>query len=257
MNVYVRLVYRNLRANLDKASLFFELIFPLFFIFVQGPGLGAVVSNLPLGNGKVVPYQLYLAAGAVTLTVINGGTNAGTQLWYDRKNGMFEQILMGPFNRAQYILSIILATLIIGIAGSLLVFLLALPVLGYSIAASGLSINDVLLVATALFLGTLFYGAVAIALSVTLRSSETFQIVSTFVFFVFLFTSSLFFPAGSAPEPIRTISLLNPLTYTTDIFRAGLFDAWSPLVGLELPALAVEAVVMFVVAVFAFRRIRV
>jgi ABC-2 type transport system permease protein len=254
VNAYVRLVYRNLRANLDKASLFFELIFPLFFIFVQGYGLGGIAGPVDIGNGKSVHYQLYLAAGAVTLTVINGGTNAGTQLWYDRKNGMFEQILMGPFNRAQYIFSIILATLIIGIAGSLLVFLLALPVLGFSLA---LSLNGVLLVASALFLGTVFYGAVAIALSVALRSSETFQIVSTFVFFVFLFTSTVFFPSGPAPEPIRTISLLNPLTYTTDIFRAGLFGAWTPTVGLELPVLAAEAVVMFVVAVLAFRRIRV
>ena len=254
MNAYVRLVYRNLRANLDRVSLFFELMFPLFFIFVQGYGFGGIVPDLHLGNGKAISYPLYLAAGAVTLTVINGGTNAGTQLWYDRKNGMFEQILVGPFNRAQYILSIILATLIIGIAGSLLVFLLALPVLGYSLA---LNLNGVLLVASALFLGTVFYGAVAIALSVALRSSETFQIVSTFVFFVFLFTSSVFFPSGTAPEPIRTISLLNPLTYTTDAFRAGLFDAWTPTVGLELPVLGAEAAVMFVVAVLAFRRIRV
>jgi ABC-2 type transport system permease protein len=221
---------------------------------VQGYGLGGIAHPVDLGDGRTIAYPLYLAAGAVTLTVINGGTNAGTQLWYDRKNGMFEQILMGPFNRAQYILSIILATLVIGIAGSLLVFVLALPVLGYSLA---LTINGVLLVASALFLGTVFYGAVAIAMSVALRSSETFQIVSTFVFFVFLFTSSVFFPASAAPEPIRTISLLNPLTYTTDIFRAGLFGAWTPFVGLELPALGAEAVVMFAVAVVAFRRIRV
>jgi ABC-2 type transport system permease protein len=254
MNPYLRLTYRNLRANLDKASLFFELIFPLFFIFVQGYGFGGITPPIDIGNGKLIPYPLYLAAGAVTLTVINGGTNAGTQLWYDRKNGMFEQILMGPFNRPQYILSIIFATLVIGIAGSMLVFLLALPVLGFSLA---LSLNGVLVVASALFLGTIFYGAVAIALSVVLRSSETFQIVSTFVFFVFLFTSSVFFPAGKAPEPIRTISLLNPLTYTTDAFRAGLFGDWTSLVGVELTALAVEAVVMFVVAVLAFRRIRV
>src|SRR5437773_12019451 len=125
MNVYVRLVYRNLRANLDKLSLFFELFFPLFFVFVQGSGLGGIIPPLDIGNGRIVPYQLFLAAGAVTLTVINAGTNAGTQLWFDRKNGMFEQILMGPFTRAQYILSIIFATLIIGVAGSLLVFLFA------------------------------------------------------------------------------------------------------------------------------------
>lgn len=254
MNAYARLVYRNLRANLDKASLFFELIFPLFFIFVQGYAVGGIIPDFDVGNGRVVSYPLFLAAGAVTLTVINGGTNAGTQLWYDRKNGMFEQILMGPFNRAQYIFSIILATLVIGIAGSILVFLLALPVLGGGLS---LSIQGLALVLAALFLGTVFFGGFAIALSVALRSSESFQIVSTFAFFVFLFTSTVFFPANKAPAWIATISLLNPLTYTTDMFRAGLFDAATPLVGLESIALGLEAIAMFTIAVSAFRRIKV
>jgi ABC-2 type transport system permease protein len=252
VNAYVRLVYRNLRANLDRVSLFFELMFPLFFIFVQGYGFGGIVPDLHLGNGRTISYPLYLAAGAVTLTVINGGTNAGTQLWYDRKNGMFEQILMGPFNRAQYILSIILATLIIGIAGSLIVLVLVLPVLG---AGLSFTFGGALLVAAALFLGTMFFGGFAITLSVMLRSSETFQIVSTFVFFIFLFTSSVFFPTNRAPEAIQVISSANPLTYTTDIFRAGLFDLPTP--GLELLALGVEAAAIFVLAVVAFRRIRV
>ena len=254
MNIYLRLVYRNLRANLDRASLFFELIFPLFFIFVQGFGLNGIVPPFEIGNGRVISYSLFLAAGAVTLTVINGGTNAGTQLWFDRKNGMFEQILMGPFTRAQYILSIIFATLIIGVAGSLLVFLFAFPVLGASFSPSP---SGVLTIAAALFLGTVFFGAFAITLSVALKSSETFQIVSTFAFFIFLFTSSVFFPATSAPSAIQVASLANPLTYTTDIFRAGLFDAMTPTVSLELGILALEAVVMFAIAVIVFHRIRV
>jgi ABC-2 type transport system permease protein len=216
--------------------------------------MSGIIPPFDIGGGRIVSYQLYLAAGAVTLTVINGGTNAGTQLWYDRKNGMFEQILMGPFNRAQYIFSIILATLIIGIAGSMLVFLLAFPVRGPGLA---ITFGGVLQVAAALFLGTMFFGGFAIALSVALRSSETFQIVYAFVFFVFLFTSTVFFSGQHAPPIIQTVSLLNPLTYTTDIFRAGLFDAWTPFVGLELLTLGVEATAIFVVAVVAFRRIRV
>lgn len=207
-----------------------------------------------MAGGAAVGYPLFLAAGAVTLTVINGGTNAGTQLWFDRKNGMFEQILMGPFTRAQYILSIILATLIIGVAGSLLVFLFALPVLGAGLA---LGPQGLLLVAAALFLGTVFFGAFAIALSVALRSSETFQVVSAFAFFVFLFTSSVFFPESQAPAPIRAVSLANPMTYTTDIFRAGLFGGDLALVTPPLALLALEAAAMFVIAVVAFRRIRV
>ncbi len=254
MNAYVRLVYRNMRANLDKGSLFFELIFPLFFVFVQGFALGGIVPPFDLGNGRLVSYPLFLAAGAVTLTVINGGTNAGTQLWFDRKNGMFEQILMGPFTRAQYILSIILATLIIGIAGSLIVFLFAIPVLGASLSVT---LVGVLLVVGALFLGTIIFGSFAIALSVALKSSESFQIVSAFTFFIFLFTSSVFFPANKAPPAIQVVSYLNPLTYTTDLFRAGLFNVVTPLVPLEMLALGIEALVIFTIAVLAFRRIRV
>ena len=254
MNVYVRLVWRNLRANLDKLSLFFELIFPLFFIFVQGSALGNLIQPFDIGGGRKIGYQLFIAAGAVTLTVINSGTNAGTQLWFDRKNGMFEQILMGPFTRAQYILSIILSTLVIGVASSLLVFAIAIPVIGGGLSWTP---EGQIMVALALFLGTMFFGTFAIAISVALRSSETFQIVSTFAFFVFLFTSSVFYPPNFAPKAIETVSFLNPLTYTTNVFRAGLFDAMSPDVFLQLGVLTVEAVAMFAIAVIAFRRIRV
>ncbi len=253
MNVYARLVYRNLRANLDRITIFFELVFPLFFIFIQGFGLGGIIPNLEVGSIKL-SYPQYLAAGAVTLTVINSGTNAGTQLWFDRKNGMFEQLLMGPFTRAQYILSIILATMVLGLAASSLVFLIAFPIIG-----SSLSITPWggVLIFLAIFLGTVFFGTFAIAISVALRSSETFQVVSTFAFFIFLFISTVFFPADKAPLAIQTVSNLNPLTYTTDVFRAGLFGALTPTNLLELGVLAVEAAAMFTVAVFAFRRIRV
>lgn len=190
----------------------------------------------------------------MTLTVINSGTNAGTQLWFDRKNGMFEQMLMGPFTRSQYILSIILATLVIGVVSSLMVFLIAIPVIGGGLT---LTLQGQLLVASALFLGTMFFGTFAIAISVALKSSETFQIVSTFAFFVFLFTSSVFYPPDLAPRAIMTVSSLNPLTYTTNVFRAGLFNAMSPDVILQLGVLAAESLAMFVIAAVAFRRIRV
>lgn len=253
MNVYARLVYRNLRANLDRITIFFELVFPLFFIFIQGFGFGGIVPPFEVGGVKL-SYPLYLAAGAVTLTVINSGTNAGTQLWYDRKNGMFEQILMGPVTRAQYILSIILATLVLGLAGSSLVFLIALPVLGANLSLT--PFGDVLIFAS-VFLGTMFFGTFAIAVSVALRSSETFQIVSTFAFFIFLFVSSVFYPTDLAPVPIRIASYLNPLTYTTDVFRAGLFGAVNSFNVVELGVLGVEAAAMFGLAALAFRRIRV
>ncbi len=253
MNTLVRLVYRNFRSTLDRATLFFELVFPLFFIFIQGFAFTGIVPDIDLGGSKPIPYQIFLAAGAVTLTIINGGTTAGQLLWFDRKNGMFEQILMGPFTRAQYIFSIIASTILIGALGATLVFLIALPVL----QVVYLSPTGFLYTAMALILGSLFFGGLAIALSVRLRSSETFQVVSTFLFFVFLFTSSVFYPAEKAPLAIRTISYLNPLTYITDIFRAGLLGLDAPFLVYEVSALVVLSIVMFVLAIVSFNKIKV
>jgi len=38
VNIYLRLVYRNIRANLDPGIALLRADFPLFFIFVQGFG---------------------------------------------------------------------------------------------------------------------------------------------------------------------------------------------------------------------------
>jgi len=47
------------------------------------------------------------------------------------------------------------------------------------------------------------------------------------------------------------------LTYATDIFRAGIFDAFTSLIPLEAGILALEGAAVFTTAVVAFRRIRV
>ncbi len=253
MNTIVRLVYRNFRSTLDRVTLFFELIFPLFFIFIQGFAYTGIVPNFELG-GQIITYPIFLAAGAVTLTVINGGTTAGQLLWFDRKNGMFEQILMGPFTRGQYIFSIIASTILIGITGATLVFLIALPVLG---AVLHLTLVGFLYTATALILGSLFFGGMAIALSVVLKSSESFQVLSNLLFFVFLFTSSVFYPADKLPPALRTISYFNPLTFITDMFRTGLLNLNVPLLPYEATALIAVSLTMFVIAVFSFRKIKV
>lgn len=253
MNPFSRLVYRNFRANLEPMTLFFEIVFPLFFIFIQGFAFTGIVPPFEVAPGVVISYPLFLAAGAVTFTVVNGGTTAGQQLWFDRKSAMFEQILMGPFSKTEYILSIIVSTILIGIAGASVVFIFALPVLfGSLVSAVGILASVLVLI-----LGSLFFGSMAIALSVRLRSAESFQIISTFIFFIFLFTSSIFYPVDRAPGPIQAVAYLNPLTYIADIFRAGLFGYTPPGVFQEIVALTAESVAMFLLAVLSFRRIRV
>jgi len=217
----------------------------------MGFAFTGIVPDFEVGD-TVVAYPVFLAAGAVTFTVVNSGTTAGQLLWFDRKYGMFEQILMGPFTRAQYIASIILSTVLVSLLSAGIALAFALPVLaGGTLTPAGFVIAGIDLI-----LGSLFFGSLAIVFSVRLRSSEAFQVLSSFIFFVFLFTSSVFYPVDRVPPAIQVVSLVNPLTYVADIFRAGLLGLVPSLFVFMLVALIVESFAMFSVAVLMFRRIR-
>jgi ABC-2 type transport system permease protein len=251
MHPVLRLVVRNFVSTLDRITLFFNLIFPIFFIFILGFGYTGIVPDFDLG-GATVSYPVFLAAGAVAFTVVNSGTTAGGLLWLDRKNGMLGQILMGPFTRGQYLAGMIVSTVLIGLVSAAIVLVIALPVL----AGTTASLTGFLVAGVDLALGSLFFGSMALALSVRLKSSEAFQIVSTFIFFIVLFTSSVFYPAEAAPAAIQAISLANPLTFVTDILRAGLLGIVTPLFAFKFIALVGASVAMFVFAVRMFRNVR-
>lgn len=251
MQAIVRLVIRNFVSTLDRITLFFNLVFPIFFIFILGFGYTGIVPDFELG-GQTVAYPVFLAAGAVAFTVVNSGTTAGQLLWFDRKHGMFEQILMGPFTRGQYLASMVISTVLIGLVSAGFVLLIAVPVL----AGTTVTLVGFVYAGLDLALGSLFFGSLALALSVRLRSSEAFQVVSTFIFFIVLFTSSVFYPAETAPLPIQVVSLANPLTYVTDILRAGLLGLVTPLFAFEFVALVGASAAMFALAVRMFRNVR-
>jgi len=113
----LKLTRRNLEASLDREFLIIQLVLPLFFIFVAGFGYTSIV---PAVQG--LSYETFLATGAVAMTVMSSSMLSGTMIWFDRNFGMFEQILMGPFTRLQYVLSVIFTVMLTGIASAVVVF---------------------------------------------------------------------------------------------------------------------------------------
>ncbi|MGH9922623.1 MAG: ABC transporter permease, partial [Nitrososphaerales archaeon] len=99
MDPVLRLVYRNLTATIDKPFLIWQIIFPLVYIFVAGYAYTAVISSVSLGEVNI-DYPAFIASGMIGFNVMNSSLIAGTMIWTDRRNGMFEQILVGPFTRS-------------------------------------------------------------------------------------------------------------------------------------------------------------
>ena len=173
---------------------------------------------------------------------MNSTLISGIIIWNDRRNGMFEQIMSGPFTRSHYILSNICTIGIIGLVSASLIALVGYPVFFESVEFSFVTIPIIIFSAVT---GSVLFGSLASIISTRLRSSEGFNVVINTVFLFFAFVSTAFYPADGAPEPLRSAFYLNPLTYLVDVIRAGIFGNITEFVIFEMIILACMASVPF------------
>lgn len=176
---------------------------------------------------------------------MNSTLVSGIIIWNDRRHGMFEQIMSGPFTRAHYILSNICTIGIVGLVSASLIFLVGYPVFFESVEFSFLTIPVIVFAAIT---GSVLFGSIASIISTRLHSSEGFNVIINTVFLFFAFVSTAFYPAHGAPEPLASAFYLNPLTYLVDVIRAGIFGNFSEFVIIEMIVLVISSSILFVIA---------
>jgi len=244
MHPIIRLVNRNLTISINPGFLIWQVIFPLIYIFVAGFAYTSLIQEVPFGN-KELDYPSFLASGMIGFNIMNSTLVSGIIIWNDRRHGMFEQIMSGPFTRANYILSNITTIGIVGLISASLIALVGYPVFFASVEFSFVTIPMIIFASVT---GSVLFGSIASIISTRLRSSEGFNVIINTVFLFFAFVSTAFYPAEGAPEPLKTTFYLNPLTYLVDIIRAGIFGNITEFVILEMLILTSIASVLFIIA---------
>ena len=244
MHPIIRLVNRNLTISLNPGFLIWQIIFPLIYIFVAGFAYAPLIQDVPFGF-KDLDYPAFLASGMIGFNIMNSTLVSGIIIWNDRRHGMFEQIMSGPFTRSHYILSNIFTIGIVGLISASLIALVGYPVFFESVEFSLITIPIIIFGAIT---GSVLFGSLASIISTRLRSSEGFNVIINTVFLFFAFVSTAFYPADGAPEPLRSAFYLNPLTYLVDIIRAGIFGNITDFVILEMVILGSLAIVLFSIA---------
>ena len=244
MHPVIRLVNRNLTISLNTGFVIWQVIFPLIYIFVAGFAYTSLIHNVHFAN-KTLDYPAFIASGMIGFNIMNSTLISGIIIWNDRRHGMFEQILVGPFTRAQYILSNLYTIGIIGLVSAGLITAVGYPLFFKSVE---LGILTIPLVVFASITGAILFGSIASIISARLRSSEGFNVVINTSFLFFAFVSTAFYPAQGAPEVLSIVFYFNPLTYLVDVVRAGIFGSFTLSVGIEMLALLFEALVLFVIA---------
>ena len=240
----IRLVNRNLTISINPGFLIWQVVFPLIYIFVAGYAYTSLIEEVPFGN-KNIGYPAFLASGMIGFNIMNSTLISGIIIWNDRRHGMFEQIMSGPFTRTDYILSNICTIGIVGLVSASLIALVGYPVFFESIEFTVFTIPMIIFAA---LVGSVLFGSIASIISTRLRSSEGFNVIINTVFLFLAFVSTAFYPASGSPEPLRTAFYLNPLTYLVDVIRAGIFGNITEFVIMEMGVLVVIASLFFIIA---------
>jgi ABC-2 type transport system permease protein len=239
-------VYRNIVAAIDKIFLIWQVAFPVVYIFVAGYAYSALIGHQGVKLGILsITYTSFLTAGMIGFNVMNGSTVAGNIIWNDKRNGMFQQLLVMPFSKVQYIIGNLITIILIGLSSAALIMIIGLPTMAKDVNITLWSLPYTIY---ALVVGSVFFGSFSIILSTKIKSSEGYNVISNGLFLFFAFVSSAFYPAQGLPELLSAAFYINPLTYIVEISRAGIFSQINMSINIEVLMIGFLAATVFLLA---------
>jgi ABC-2 type transport system permease protein len=233
------------RFSRDRSQILGALGRPAIWMILFGSGLhhsmGATMTH-------GVDYQQFVYTGAITMTILFGGMFQGVTIVWDREFGMLREVLVAPVSRAAIALGKTCGGAAVTLVQGLVAAVFA-PLVGVS-----MGVGDGLKLLGAMGVLSLGVTALGVAVGSRMRTFEGFGVISNFVILPLYFLSGGVFPPEGLPGWMRTLVLVNPITYGVDMMRAAIGQPHSFPAGLDAALLGSFALVMCAMAFAAFRR---
>lgn len=204
VSLWKREVIRFFRA---KSRIIGTLGFPFFFLAIIGTGLNGVMA-IPGTN-----YLDFMIPGILSMVLMFGSVFSGVIVIMDRQFGFLKETLVAPVNRTTIIIGKSLGGATTAVFQGLLMLIMAL-LLGANFDISALPVTIGLMV-----LVSLSFVSLGTAIACLMEDMHGFQLIMNFLVMPMFFLSGALFPVESAPEIIRYVSYIDPLTYAVEAFR--------------------------------------
>lgn len=210
---------------------------------------GNVSLNIPDIYGQL-QYIDFLTPAVIALTVFFGTIQTmGYAIAGERQDGTLVRIMMTPVSRGAIIFGKTLHQLVLQLARAVVLILGAIILLGVTMNGSWLLVALVLIIFT--------FGAVGLGMAISAVSEDmiSFQAISMLVAFPSMFATGVFYPLSSAPDWMRWIAYLVPLTYANDAMRTIMIKGQGlSFIATDVIILLIFAIVYFALGVYLFRR---
>ncbi len=211
----VNLGGRSLRSiPRDPETLYPALVIPVFFFAINVGALQDLTESVPGFDYKA--FQIPVAI----LFAVTGLSRANV-LVTDIQSGYFDRLALTPVNRLALLLGFVVADLVLAVAMSIPVFILAF-IVGVDFASGILGICA-LLALTALW--AMVYNGFPYAIA--LKTGNAAAVNTSFIiFFPVVFLTPLFVPQEALTGWMETVTVYNPVTYLLQGMRSLVSEGW-------------------------------
>ena len=237
---------RSMRLTIRQPIwIIFGMIQPILYLVLFGPLLEASTRAAGAGTNA---YNWFIP-GLLLQTALFGSAFVGFGLIAELRYGVVERMRVTPMSRFAMLLGRSLRDVVILVAQAVVMMVIALP-FGLKIDPAGAAVTLLLLVLIGLLMAPLSYTA-----GLILKSEDALAPLVQGVALPLLLLSGILLPLALAPDWLRFLSSLNPLTHAADAARA-LFNAdWgNPEIAIGVAITAILAAGAVWIASRAFSR---
>jgi ABC-2 type transport system permease protein len=190
----------------DRMRFVFTLFMSAFFLFV----FSFVMKSSAAGLEHPMNY---LISGIIIMTVFQTALNNSMSILEDISSGFMKEILVAPIARWEIAIGQVLSSSVIAVLQGIIIV-----TIGFFMGLTLDPFHCAVMIGL-MFLVGLTFSSMGLYLAALARESTTFQLLVTIVAMPLTFLSGAYIPTMVMPALLRPIVYLNPLTYTTAVFR--------------------------------------
>ena len=196
----------------QSSQLYGSIVRPFIWLFLLGNGLRGSFAALPGGFN----YTQYIFPGMIAMNVLFASIMAGTSIIWDREFGFLKEIMVAPVSRV----SIALGKTLSGSITSMIQGLIVLAF--FPFLHLHLSFIQILFTILAMFIMAFAICGVGVAIATRMTSFEGFGTINNFLVMPLFFLSGAMYPLTNAPQWLRYVAAIDPVTYGVNLLRGTL-----------------------------------
>jgi ABC-2 type transport system permease protein len=245
MLVMIELELRRLRH--DRTEIYTRAVQPILWIVIYGPVMSSVRA-IPTGE---MPYTDFITPGVMIQTTTFVSIFYGLTIVWERESGILKKLLVTPASRYSMVIGRSMASGIRAIFQALIILPVAI-LIGVKFTPNPAYF---ILAFMVIFFASGGFAAISILAASFMKTRERFMGIGQAITMPLFFASNALYPIQIMPPILREFSTVNPLSYVVDAVRRLLIIGDLSNLLIDLVAIAIFDVVLFILASISFKRI--